>query len=40
VPVHRFNDLDTTGDGDVYATDSKRPFVYEMTAAAVRAGSS
>jgi Cu-Zn family superoxide dismutase len=32
------NDLDVTENGDVYATDSFKPFVYKVDAAAVRAG--
>jgi Cu-Zn family superoxide dismutase len=33
------NDLVITGDGDVYATDSVRPFIWHVTARQVRAGS-
>lgn len=32
------NDLDVTERGDVYATDSFKPFIYKVDAAAVRAG--
>jgi hypothetical protein len=32
------NDLDVTEDGDVYATDSFRPFIYKISGAAVKAG--
>jgi sugar lactone lactonase YvrE len=32
------NDLDVTKDGDVYATDSFKPTIYKIDAAAVKAG--
>jgi sugar lactone lactonase YvrE len=32
------NDLDVTSEGDVYATDSFKPFIYKLDAAAVKAG--
>ena len=32
------NDLDVTKRGDVYATDSKRPAIYHLTAAEIAAG--
>ena len=32
------NDLDLTPDGDVYATDSTKPAIYKVSAAAVKAG--
>jgi Cu-Zn family superoxide dismutase len=33
------NDLDLDRDGDVFATDSSKPFIYKIDAASVKAGS-